>query len=97
MFSCGYNYSGQLFKESNNSTPEGYPYVSPPLKYHSDMSSYSCFSTNWDQTVCITNDGESYITGFNHGGLLCGSLPEEILAEDTKFVLKDDQDNPYKF
>ena len=97
MFSCGINKFSQIDKKSNNKNYSGDPIVSPPVKFHSDTTSFSSFSINWDQTAFITKNGKSYVRGDNNDGLISGSLPKRTFTEDTEFLLKNEGGHPCKF
>lgn len=74
MFVCGKNQFFQLNKTQNSNAKQ---YINPPIKFHINPSLISSFSTNFEQTVWITHEGKSYVTGDNRNGIISGSLPKK--------------------
>ncbi|KAK8895394.1 hypothetical protein M9Y10_023857 [Tritrichomonas musculus] len=97
MLVCGYNSLFQLGEQANNKNANGSPINSPPCKSHLNISSLLSFSSYWDNSIWITEDGDAYAVGSNCFGQISVSIPKKTLLKDTKVYIGNKSEHRYKF
>lgn len=82
---CGIDHSQFGEKPSN-----------PPKRSKLDASSISSYSSHYFQTVFITKNGVAMAAGDNQKALISESLPRQVIADFTKFDIKDKEGHIYQ-
>ena len=62
---CGYDCLFQLGEQSNNKNPNGSPIVSPLIDSHLQISSLISFSSYWDNSIWVDENGQAFAVGSN--------------------------------
>lgn len=94
---CGSNSLFQLGEESNNKNPNDSPIISPPCDSHIDVSSLLSFSTYWDNSIWVQQNGCAYSVGSNCYGQISVLLPKKTLLKDTEIEITGRNGKPCKF
>lgn len=94
---CGCNTLFQLGEQSNKKNANGSPIVSPPCFSHLNIREIISFSSYWDNSIWVQENGQAYAVGSNCFGQISVLIPKKTLLKDTKILIRDKEGKPCKF
>lgn len=94
---CGYNSLFQLGEQSNNKNPNGSPIISPFCTSHLQISEVLSFSSYWDNSIWVLENGQAYGVGSNCFGQISVLIPKKTLLKETSILIRDKEGIPCKF
>lgn len=94
---CGLNDCFQLGEKSNYKHSSGKHAISQLRKSHINAASLLSYSIFYDHSVWITENGQAFAIGDNNYNQISKTLSKETFEQDTEIIIKDNNDQQYKF